>query len=70
MRPGDLDRHLFGAGRHERRWEGPGAHPYDGGTAFSVWAPNAQQVRLIGETTGWGADDGVDMVPLGSSGVW
>ncbi|WP_432905499.1 1,4-alpha-glucan branching protein GlgB [Micromonospora matsumotoense] len=67
---GELDLHLIGEGRHERLWEALGARVRDGGVAFSVWAPNARGVRVIGDFTGWGADDGWPMRCLGSSGVW
>ncbi|MEU0548897.1 1,4-alpha-glucan branching protein GlgB [Micromonospora sp. NPDC005979] len=67
---GELDLHLIGEGRHERLWEALGARVFDEGVAFSVWAPNAQGVRVIGDFTGWGADDGWPMRSLGSSGVW
>ena len=69
-KPGDLDLHLFGEGRHERLWEVLGAHRYEGGTAFAVWAPNAEEVRVVGDTPGWGCLDGVGMTELGTSGVW
>ncbi|WP_152363492.1 1,4-alpha-glucan branching protein GlgB [Microlunatus speluncae] len=41
----------------------------DSGTRFSVWAPNAQQVRLVGDFNGWnGEDTPLHRVP--DSGVW
>ncbi len=70
---GDLDLHLFGEGRHRRLWEVLGAHPGEhaglSGTAFAVWAPNAQAVRVVGDWNSW---DGRlhPMRSLGSSGVW
>ncbi|GLY21601.1 1,4-alpha-glucan branching protein GlgB [Micromonospora sp. NBRC 101691] len=67
---GELDLHLIGEGRHERLWEALGARVTDAGVAFTVWAPNAKGVRLVGEFTGWGPDDGWPMRSLGSSGVW
>ncbi|MEU1250504.1 1,4-alpha-glucan branching protein GlgB [Micromonospora arida] len=67
---GELDLHLIREGRHERLWEALGARVFDEGVAFSVWAPNAQGVRVVGDFTGWGADDGWPMRSLGSSGVW
>ncbi|MEH0825564.1 MULTISPECIES: 1,4-alpha-glucan branching protein GlgB [unclassified Micromonospora] len=67
---GELDLHLIGEGRHERLWEALGARVFDEGVAFSVWAPNARGVRVVGDFTGWGADDGWPMRSLGSSGVW
>ncbi|SBT37719.1 1,4-alpha-glucan branching protein GlgB [Micromonospora auratinigra] len=67
---GALDLHLIGEGRHERLWEALGARVFDEGVAFSVWAPNARGVRVVGDFTGWGPDDGWPMRSLGSSGVW
>ncbi|TDC85163.1 1,4-alpha-glucan branching protein GlgB [Micromonospora sp. KC606] len=67
---GDLDLHLIGEGRHERLWEALGARVLDGGVAFTVWAPNARGVRVVGDFTGWGPDDGWPMRSLGASGVW
>ncbi|WP_229397968.1 1,4-alpha-glucan branching protein GlgB [Micromonospora okii] len=67
---GELDLHLIGEGRHERLWEALGARVLDAGVAFAVWAPNARGVRVVGDFTGWGPDDGWPMRSLGSSGVW
>ncbi|MDG4831475.1 1,4-alpha-glucan branching protein GlgB [Solwaraspora sp. WMMD1047] len=67
---GEMDLHLIAEGRHERLWEALGARPRTGGVAFSVWAPNARGVRVVGDFTGWGAHDGWPMRSLGASGVW
>ncbi|WFF03992.1 1,4-alpha-glucan branching protein GlgB [Micromonospora sp. WMMD964] len=67
---GELDLHLIGEGRHERLWDALGARVFDEGVAFSVWAPNARGVRVIGDFTGWAPDDGWPMRSLGSTGVW
>lgn len=67
---GELDLHLIGEGRHERLWSALGARGFDEGVAFTVWAPNARAVRLVGDVTGWAPDDGWPMRSLGSSGVW
>ncbi|WP_442819271.1 1,4-alpha-glucan branching protein GlgB [Streptomyces sp. NBC_01236] len=70
---GELDLHLISEGRHEELWQVLGAHvrTLDGstGTAFAVWAPHAQGVRVIGDFNGW---NGVahPMRSLGSSGIW
>ena len=50
---GELDLHLISEGRHEELWRVLGAHvrELDGstGTAFTVWAPDARAVRVIGD---------------------
>jgi 1,4-alpha-glucan branching enzyme len=67
----ELDLHLIREGRHERLWTALGARPQPGGGAsFTVWAPNARGVRLIGDFVGWGPHEGWPMRSLGSSGVW
>ena len=70
---GELDLHLFGEGRHHRLWEMLGAHPRVhenlAGVSFSVWAPNARAVRVVGDWNYW--DGRVHpMRSLGSGGVW
>ncbi|HKP38868.1 MAG TPA: 1,4-alpha-glucan branching protein GlgB [Pyrinomonadaceae bacterium] len=70
---GDIDLHLFGEGKHERVYEKLGAHvvTHEGtrGVSFAVWAPNANQVSVVGNFNAW---DGAKnpMHSLGSSGVW
>jgi 1,4-alpha-glucan branching enzyme len=72
---GELDFHLINEGRHEKLWEALGAHVLrdsDGaliGTAFSVWAPNAQAVSLIGDHNFWDKS-AHPMVRQGVSGIW
>jgi 1,4-alpha-glucan branching enzyme len=54
---GDLDLHLFREGRHWRLAHVFGAQPtaLDGvaGVAFSVWAPNARRVSVVGDFNNW-----------------
>ncbi|MFI8994287.1 1,4-alpha-glucan branching enzyme [Streptomyces sp. NPDC053542] len=70
---GELDLHLIGEGRHEELWQALGArvmeHEGVSGTRFTVWAPNAQGVRVAGNMNYW---DGTvyPMRSLGSTGVW
>ncbi|MEU0912828.1 1,4-alpha-glucan branching enzyme [Streptomyces althioticus] len=70
---GELDLHLIGEGRHEELWTVLGAHPMThqgvSGTRFSVWAPNAQGVRVAGSFNLWDGT-GFPMRSLGSTGVW
>ncbi|WP_419184138.1 GlgB N-terminal domain-containing protein, partial [Streptomyces caniscabiei] len=70
---GELDLHLIREGRHEQLWKALGAEPmtHQGvtGTRFTVWAPNARGVRVVGDFACW---DGTafPMRSLGSCGVW
>jgi 1,4-alpha-glucan branching enzyme len=72
---GELDFHLIAEGRHERLWDVLGAHikrETDGaliGTAFSVWAPNARAVSLVGDHNFWDRNTH-PMVRAGSTGIW
>ena len=53
----DLDIHLITEGTHRRLYERLGAHPISldqvEGVAFTVWAPNARRVSVVGEFNDW-----------------
>ena len=72
---GDLDLFLIGEGRHEKLWDVLGSHikrDTSGGklgTAFAVWAPNAQGVSLVCDTNFWDRNSH-KMTSLGNSGIW
>ncbi|MGW3306269.1 1,4-alpha-glucan branching enzyme [Streptomyces sp. NPDC001073] len=70
---GDLDLHLIGEGRHEELWQALGArtmtHQGVAGTRFTVWAPDAQGVRLAGTFNFWDGT-GAPLRSLGATGVW
>lgn len=65
------DLHLFNEGTHRHLWHKLGSHEIDNegvrGTVFSVWAPSAARVELIGDFNDW---TGTDMFPLQNSGIW
>lgn len=56
----EVDLYLFGEGTHYRIYEQLGAHltERDGksGVYFAVWAPNAQNVSLVGDFNNWQAE--------------
>src|SRR5262249_35066005 len=72
-RLGDVDIHLFAEGTHGRIYEKLGAHPGvvrgKAGTAFAVWAPNAESVSVIGDFEGWGRHP-APLAQHGGSGIW
>jgi 1,4-alpha-glucan branching enzyme len=72
---GELDLYLIAEGRHEQLWKALGAQVKRDeagallGTAFSVWAPNAHAVSLIGDNNYWDRN-AHQMHRIGSSGIW
>lgn len=69
----DYDRYLFHEGSHFQSYRMLGAHltVRDGisGVRFAVWAPNALEVRVVGEFNCW-QGKGHLMQRLGDSGIW
>lgn len=69
----ETDRYLFGNGLHYEIYEKMGAHvmEIDGvkGTYFSVWAPNAKAVSVVGDFNDWNGYINI-MSPLATSGIW
>jgi 1,4-alpha-glucan branching enzyme len=70
---GEMDLYLFREGTHRRLWEMLGAHledmDGDEGTAFAVWAPNAERVSVVGDWCGWDGRQ-FPMRRMGDSGLW
>jgi 1,4-alpha-glucan branching enzyme len=69
----DQDLYLFNEGSNYRIYEKMGAHPVtqngQGGTVFSVWAPNARSVSVVGSFNEWDSRAN-RLEPRGSSGIW
>ena len=70
----EKDIYFFREGNHTKLYEILGSHimTVDGqrGTLFSVWAPNARSVSVIGDFNGWRAGDHPLAVRWDDSGVW
>ena len=70
----DFDINLFKAGKHYRLYEKFGSHitTVNGveGVYFSVWAPTANQVSVIGDFNGWKDGEHRLNVRWDSSGIW
>ena len=68
----DDDLYLFNQGSHFRLYEKLGAHLIAGenpGTYFAVWAPDAEQVFVLGDFNQWHRDSHA-LMPKGQSGIW
>ena len=67
------DFYLFNEGRNYRAYNQLGAHAatFDGkaGTVFSVWAPNASKVSVVGSFNDWN-NNSHRLESRGSSGIW
>jgi 1,4-alpha-glucan branching enzyme len=63
------DLYLWNEGTHHRLYDKLGAQVTDDGTHFAVWAPNADQVSVIGDWNGWDPDTN-KLTARGVSGIW
>lgn len=67
------DTHLWAEGRHWRIYDKLGAHLATengkAGTRFSVWAPNAAAVSVIGDFNEW-RRAAAPLEQIGQSGIW
>ncbi|WP_294323110.1 1,4-alpha-glucan branching protein GlgB [uncultured Chryseobacterium sp.] len=70
----DQDIYLFKEGRHYKLYDKFGAHSAekDGvqGVYFSVWAPNARKVSVIGNFNSWNPDGHILFPRWDGSGIW
>jgi 1,4-alpha-glucan branching enzyme len=69
----DYDRYLFNRGEHYQIYKFLGAQPKiennQKGVRFSVWAPAARQVAVVGEFNNWNKFAN-QMEEVGDSGIW
>src|SRR5258708_31903276 len=69
----EQDLYLFNEGSNYRLHEKMGAHLVtlngEQGTVFSVWAPNARTVSVVGSFNGWNPKSHY-LNSRGSSGIW
>ena len=70
----DFDIHLFSSGKHYKLYEKMGSQLVEvegqWGTQFTVWAPNAKQVNVIGNFNYWDKQSHPLSPRWDSSGIW
>ena len=70
----DFDIHLFREGKHFNLYEKMGSHKVQkegrSGVYFSVWAPNAKEVSVIGNFNGWDSQAHQLLWRWDDSGIW
>lgn len=70
----DFDVHLFKEGKHYHLYRKFGSHlmEYMGteGVYFAVWAPNAEQVAVMGDFNNWSKDSHKMKARWDHSGIW
>ena len=68
----DFDFYLFGEGKHYRIYEKLGAHLSEregkSGVYFAVWAPNAQEVGVVGDFNHWNVHQ--CLMKRNQMGIW
>ncbi|OGQ81853.1 MAG: 1,4-alpha-glucan branching enzyme [Deltaproteobacteria bacterium RIFOXYA12_FULL_58_15] len=67
------DLYFFNQGNHNKLYNRLGAHPRTingiSGTYFAVWAPDAEEVAVMGDFNGWNRGSH-RLQPRDSSGIW
>ncbi len=73
INPTSYDIHLFHQGSHFRSFDFLGTHikEYKGikGISFTVWAPKAKEIRLVGNFNNWNGSE-YPMKKVDDSGLW
>lgn len=66
-----VDFSRWSSGTHDRAYESLGAHPNKRGTWFTIWAPGATSVSVIGDFNEWdGSANPLRRVRDGEHGIW
>lgn len=70
----DLDEYLFKEGKHFNLYNKLGAHSTTidnkKGVHFSIWAPNAKEVSVIGDFNNWDKKSSKMNLRIDGSGIW
>jgi 1,4-alpha-glucan branching enzyme len=70
----DLDIYLFHEGKHYECYKFMGAHykkeGRTNGVRFTVWAPNAEAVKVVGSFNDWMEETGYALEKLNKNGLW
>lgn len=64
----DIAAYLFHGGINYKAYNYLGLHRNAGGYTFRVWAPGADEVRLVGDFNGW--SDGLPLTRITDGGIW
>ena len=71
---GEMDIYLFKEGTHAKLYNHFGAHPMQregvDGYYFSVWAPNASYISVMGDFNGYDKESHPLKIRLDDSGIW
>ena len=63
-----MGEYYFHEGTSAYAYEYLGAHRYENGTVFRVWAPNADKIFLVGNFNSW--DESCPMEIISDRGIW
>lgn len=62
--------YLFNEGKYYNAYNLFGSHLENGGTRFTVWAPGAKSVFVVGDFSKWEENSKYQLYPVDNSGVW
>lgn len=65
----EFDRHIFHEGKHYEVYKFMGSHVDESATTFTVWAPNALSVSVVGDFNNWNQFEN-PMKKISIEGLW